>query len=92
MSNSIKSQDTENSNESIKWIEEAIAHKHIKYYDNKDFNNIREIGSGGFGKIYRASWKTSGKFFVLKTFFNRSNVTVRDIVDEVNIASRKYLL
>ncbi|RGB42326.1 kinase-like domain-containing protein [Rhizophagus diaphanus] len=39
-----------NSNEWIDWIEEAIAKKHIKYYDYKHFNNIQEIGSGGFGK------------------------------------------
>ncbi|CAB5346010.1 unnamed protein product [Rhizophagus irregularis] len=40
-----------NSNEWIDWIEEAIAKKHIKYYDYKHFNNIQEIGSGGFGKL-----------------------------------------
>ena len=41
----------DNSNE---WIEEAIAKKHLKYYEYEHFNNIRKIGSGGFGEVY---WK-----------------------------------
>jgi hypothetical protein len=50
MSNNIKMQDTENKNEWIKWIEEAIDKEHIKYYEYKEFNNFQEIGTGGFGK------------------------------------------
>ncbi|CAB4495536.1 unnamed protein product [Rhizophagus irregularis] len=41
-------QDTENKNEWIKWIEEAIDKEHIKYYEYKEFNNFQEIGTGGF--------------------------------------------
>ncbi|CAB4438159.1 unnamed protein product [Rhizophagus irregularis] len=41
-------QDTENKNEWINWIEEAIHKEHIKYYEYKEFNNFQEIGTGGF--------------------------------------------
>jgi hypothetical protein len=73
------------SNEWISWIEEAIAKKHIKYYDYKNFNNIQEIGTGGFGKVYRANWKSSHKHLALKSFFNFNNVTVKEIVNKVII-------
>ena len=75
---------TENSNERINWIEEVISKKLIKYYEFEYFNNIQEIGSGGFGKVYRANWKDPYKYFALKSFtFN--NVTAKEIVHEVII-------
>ena len=73
-----------NSNEWIEWIEESIAKKTIKYYDYKHFNNIQEIGFGGFGKVYRANWKSSHSYLALKSFFN-FNITVKEIVNEVII-------
>ncbi|CAB4438032.1 unnamed protein product [Rhizophagus irregularis] len=51
--NNIKVQDTENTNEWINWIEEAIDKEHLNYYEYKQFNNFREIGFGNFGKVYR---------------------------------------
>ncbi|POG59806.1 kinase-like domain-containing protein [Rhizophagus irregularis DAOM 181602=DAOM 197198] len=39
------------------WIEISLSNKHIKYYNYKDFFNFEVIGSGGFGKVYRANWK-----------------------------------
>ncbi|CAB4434796.1 unnamed protein product [Rhizophagus irregularis] len=43
--------DTENKNEWINWIEEAVDKEHIKYYEYKEFSNFQEIGTGGFGKV-----------------------------------------
>jgi len=74
-----------NSNEWINWIEESIAKKNIKYYDYKHFNNIQEIGFGGFGKVYRANWKSSHNYLALKSFFNFNNITVKEIVNEAII-------
>ncbi|CAB4396036.1 unnamed protein product [Rhizophagus irregularis] len=74
-----------NSNEWIDWIEEAIAKKHIKYYDYKHFNNIQEIGFGNFGKVYRANWKSFCNHLALKSFFNFNNATVKEIVNEINL-------
>ncbi len=81
MSNEI--QDKENTNEWINWIEEAITKKHIKYYEYDRFSNIQEIGSGAFGKVFRANWKNSEQYLALKSFFNLNNITVKEIVCEV---------
>ena len=83
MSDNIEIQDAENSNEWINWIEEAIAKEYLKYYEYKNFSNIKKIGSGGFGKVFRANRKNSEKYFALKSFFNLNNATVKEIVCEV---------
>src|SRR6266542_944056 len=88
---SIMSDNTEieainNSNEWINWIEIAIANDYFKYYEYKNFNNIKVIGSGGFGKVYRANWKNSNQYFALKCFTkpdNASYATFEEIVREV---------
>ena len=70
-------------NEWTNWIEEAISKKYIKNYDYKHFSNIREIGIGGFGKVYRANWKESEQCLALKSFLN-DEITVNELVHEVN--------
>ncbi|POG65687.1 kinase-like domain-containing protein [Rhizophagus irregularis DAOM 181602=DAOM 197198] len=45
-------------NEWVKWIDEAIAKKHIKHYEYKYFKHIQEIGTGGFGKNQSDNIKT----------------------------------
>ncbi|PKY58364.1 hypothetical protein RhiirA4_480216 [Rhizophagus irregularis] len=57
-------------NEWIKWIEEAIDKELLNYYEYNDFRNFQEIGTGGFGKVYRANLKNLEKCFALKSFFN----------------------
>ena len=79
----IEKKDTGNTDEWIDWLEEAIAKKHLKYYEYKNFSNIQEIGSGGFRKVFRANWKKFENYLVLKSFFNLNNVTVKEIVREV---------
>ncbi|CAB4379582.1 unnamed protein product [Rhizophagus irregularis] len=73
-----------NSNEWINWIEESIAKKQIRYYDYNHFKNIREIGSGGFGKVCRANWKNSHNYLALKSFTN-FNITAKEIVNELKL-------
>ena len=87
MSYNTETQATDNNNEWNKWIEEAISKKHIKHYDYRYFNNIQEIGMGGFGKVYRANWKDSEQYLALKSFLNFDNITVKELVHEV-----KYIL
>lgn len=87
MSNDTEINDTEitkNQNEFAKWIEEAIDKEYFKYYEYEYFSNIQEVGSGGFGKVYRVKWKNSDKFLALKSFYNLDNVTIKEIVHEVN--------
>jgi hypothetical protein len=83
MSNSTELKITGNTNEWINWIEESIAKKQIKYYDFKNFNNIQEIGSGNFGKVYRANWINSHNYLALKSF-KYFNIMVKEVVNEVN--------
>jgi hypothetical protein len=64
----------------INWIEEAIYKKFIKYYDYKDFSNIKIIGSGGFGKVYHANWKNPRNIFALKSL---NDATSEKIIHEV---------
>ncbi|GBC06108.1 hypothetical protein RclHR1_06620006 [Rhizophagus clarus] len=85
MSDNIKMHDTKNKNEWIDWLEEAIAKEHIKYYEYKEFNNFQEIGTGSFGKVYRANWKNMEKCFAIKSFLSLDKVTVKEIVRELQI-------
>src|SRR5581483_8843248 len=83
MSNNIEILETENTNEWVNWIEEAIVKEYFKYYEYEHFSNLQEIGSGTFGKVYRADWKNPGQYLALKSFFNLNNVIVKEIVHEV---------
>ncbi|CAB5190455.1 unnamed protein product [Rhizophagus irregularis] len=78
-------QDIEYTNEWVNWIEEAVDKEYFKYYEYQQFNNIQHIGTGGFGKVYRANWKNSEKKFALKSFFSLDNITVKEIVRELKI-------
>src|SRR5436305_8742960 len=83
--NKAEMQATGDSNEWINWINEAISKKLIKYYEYDHFYNVEEIGSGSFGKVYRANWKNSNKCLALKSFTSFNNTTAKEIVHEVII-------
>jgi hypothetical protein len=83
MSDNKQIHDTENKNEWINWIEEAIDKNQLKYYEYNEFNNFQEIGTGGSGKVYRANWKNLEKHFILKSFFSLNNTIVKEIIREV---------
>ncbi|RIA84024.1 hypothetical protein C1645_742654 [Glomus cerebriforme] len=74
-----------NTNEWVNWIEEAISKEHIKYYEYEKFYNFNEIGSGGFGIVHRANWKNSHEYFALKSFFNFNETTAKEIVHEIKL-------
>jgi serine/threonine protein kinase len=67
------------------WIKEAIDKKFFKFYDFNDFSNIKKIGDGGFGTVYRAKWKNSDQCVALKTFKSFNNDTAKEIAREVII-------
>lgn len=82
-------QSEENIKECINWIEEALTKEYFKYYEFENFKHIQEIGSGTFGKVYRANWKNFEHYLALKSFFKPSNITIKEIVNEVNLL--KYI-
>ncbi|CAB4379819.1 unnamed protein product [Rhizophagus irregularis] len=67
------------------WIEEAITNNHIRFYEYDKFTCIEEIGSGSFGKVFKAKFKSSDKYFALKSFFNLNNITIKEIVNELKL-------
>ncbi|EXX58202.1 Tpk2p [Rhizophagus irregularis DAOM 197198w] len=77
-------QTAKNTNEWINWIEEAVSKEYYRLYEHENFSDIQKIGTGGFGKVYRASWKNS-QYFALKTFFNIDDVTAKEIVHELKL-------
>ena len=80
------SSDTNNNNvdEWVQWIENGISGEYINYHDYYEFQNIQQIGSGGFGKVHRATWSSSDTVVALKSFENNSNFVIKEIVNEVH--------
>src|SRR5215469_6819928 len=79
-------------NEWNSWIEDAISKEHIKHYEYKHFKNVQEIGIGGFGKVYRAKWKSSYQHFALKSLLNIDEVAIKELVREViNTVTKIFL-
>ncbi|GBB87797.1 hypothetical protein RclHR1_01430006 [Rhizophagus clarus] len=78
-------QSTENTNEWINWIKEAISKGYYRFYEHKYFSKVQRIGAGGFGKVYRVNWKNSEQCLALKSFFDLSNITAKEIVHELKL-------
>jgi hypothetical protein len=66
----------------VQWIEDGIAKDYINYYDYKEFQNIQHIGSGKFGRVNRATWKSRGTIIALKSF-EFDTFVMKEIVNEV---------
>ncbi|CAB4438193.1 unnamed protein product [Rhizophagus irregularis] len=75
----------QDTNEWVNWIEESVDKEYFKSYEYKEFDKIQHIGTGGYGKVFRANWKNSEKQFTLKSFFNLDNITMKEIVRELKI-------
>ncbi|RIA98230.1 hypothetical protein C1645_870868, partial [Glomus cerebriforme] len=71
-------------NEGINWIENAISNNLIKHYVFENFYNLTEIGSGGFGIVYRANLENANKYFALKSFINFNDAT-QEIIREIKL-------
>ncbi|CAB4403916.1 unnamed protein product [Rhizophagus irregularis] len=84
MPDNFKSQTNENTNERIDWIEKAIEEEYLQYYDYKQFSDIRQVGTGGFGTVFRANLKNSGQQFALKSF-KLNNTSKEEIINELKI-------
>ncbi|CAB4477942.1 unnamed protein product [Rhizophagus irregularis] len=57
----------------------------FRKWSDKDNSNVQKIGTGGFGKVYRANWKNSEQYLALKYFFNLDDVTAKEIVHELKL-------
>ena len=74
-----------NTNEWVQWIEDGIAKDYINYYDYSVFQNIKWIGTGGFGKVQRATLENSNIVVALKSlkFIKENSCLMKEIVNEV---------
>ena len=75
--------------ELVQWIENGIAKEYINYHDFSEFQNVRQIGFGAYGKVYRATWENSNTVVALKSFENNKCV-MKEVVNEVHIALASY--
>ncbi|GBB83464.1 hypothetical protein RclHR1_01020005 [Rhizophagus clarus] len=74
-----------NNNNSDKWIENFIKEEHLEYYDYKKFSHIEQIGTGGFGKVFRANWKNGlEQCLALKSFYNLSGAILKEIIHDIH--------
>jgi hypothetical protein len=80
MSDNIKMHDTENKNDWINWIEEAVNKNQLKYYEYKEFNNFSRNWYWKFRKSLSCKLEKFRKTF---SFFSLDNITVKEIVCEV---------
>ncbi|CAI2182714.1 7009_t:CDS:2 [Funneliformis geosporum] len=69
------------------WLEKSISEENIIHYEYSDFNNLQPIGSGSFGNVLRTNWKSSDRFFALKTFKN-DKITLKEVVNEIKLHKR----
>jgi serine/threonine protein kinase len=69
-------------NKWIQWIKNGISNEYINYHDYSEFQNIKRIGSGGFGNVYRANWKSSNTIVALKSLTGGNDI-MKEIVNEV---------
>jgi hypothetical protein len=67
------------------WIEKAIENNFLKFYEYKHFSNIEKIGSGAFGRVYRANFENSNQYVALKDFISLNDSALKEIVHEVII-------
>jgi hypothetical protein len=78
------SNETDLNETNIDWLEKSITDEYLNYYEYFEFKNIQTIGSGSYGRVVRVNWKTTDRFFVLKTF-NDDKSTLKEVVNEVYI-------
>ena len=66
----------------VRRLDEAIRNEHINLYKHNNFKNIQKIGSGGFGKIYKAIFNDDVTF-ALKSYKSGTE-NIKEVVNEVN--------
>ena len=81
MTNSFNNKNIDKS-EWIQWIEDVISKRYINYHVYDEFQNIQHTGSGAFGNVYRANWKSSNTVVALKSF-RSDGCIMKEIVNEV---------
>src|SRR3954453_2218407 len=79
------SNSSNNTNVWVQWIENGIAEDYVNYHDYDEFKNPECIGTGGFSKVYRATWESSNTVVALKSLKNmkENSIIMKELVNEV---------
>jgi serine/threonine protein kinase len=56
-------------------------------YDNK-YSFIKDLGNGGFGKVFLAKEKVSHRYVAIKQLLNTNKSEQEDIIHEIKIVSK----
>lgn len=67
-------------------INECLNEESIKFFVYSDFEDVRCIGEGGYGKVHRATLKSNEGVVALKSFKN--NVAIEEVVKELKLHNR----
>lgn len=59
----------------------------MKLFDNK-YNFVKDLGTGGFGKVFLAKEKVSNRFVAIKQLKNTNKAEQAEIIHEIEIVSR----
>ena len=66
------------------WIDNKIKNEVIIYFEYDKFNNIVEIGRGGFGKVKKADLTSMGLKVALKSSIYENSRIEENDVDRLN--------
>ena len=87
------SQDQSSDNTYKEWLAKSIQEGFIKHYSEDDILDRTLLGHGGYGVVYKARIKHSGKLIAMKTLFlNRygcEDELYKQFVKEVGITCRR---
>jgi serine/threonine protein kinase len=59
----------------------------MQLYDNK-YSFIKDLGNGGFGKVFLAQEKVSNRYVAIKQLLNTNKSEQEDIIHEIEIVSK----
>jgi serine/threonine protein kinase len=59
----------------------------MQLYDNK-YTFIKDLGSGGFGKVFLAKEKVSNRYVAIKQLINTNKSVQEDIIHDIEIISK----
>ncbi|KAF0552259.1 calmodulin-dependent protein kinase [Gigaspora margarita] len=68
-------------------IQKCIVEGQVKFYDYTRFKDLELIGEGGYGKVYRATFKDNEITVALKSF-KGNHITIKEIVNELKLHCR----
>ncbi|CAG8632088.1 17351_t:CDS:2 [Gigaspora margarita] len=68
-------------------IQKCLVEGQVKFYEYTRFKDIELIGEGGYGKVYRATFKDNEITVALKSF-KGNHVSIKEIVNELKLHCR----